>query len=175
MTQTIKEAEINVLVIYQSIYGNTRLIAESLAKGLTNSGIKTDLLNFQEINLKNLEKYDLIAIGAPTQNLGVSKEMKVFLKDLLISDCKNKYFFTFDTRNKMFFNNSKWKKLENSASKYIESYLIDMNCRIIKERVSAIVEGREGPLIAGTIENFIHIGEEISSLLKTELYTRKGV
>ncbi len=52
------------LVVYDSVHGNTREIAESIAQGLSTSA-KT--LHASEVNPQELKGLDLLVIGSPTQ------------------------------------------------------------------------------------------------------------
>jgi len=55
-----------VIVIYESKYGNTRLVAEKIAEGMREvSGIETALNELKEVNRNQLAEFDAILIGSP--------------------------------------------------------------------------------------------------------------
>jgi flavodoxin len=153
------------IVLYHSLYGNTRSVAESLAEGLRKAGIDTDCSSITEVEKSQIVTYDLIAIGSPTHILRPSKEMKAFLKELRSLDLRGKRGFSFDTRNESGMNKKSWSILENSAARGIEKALKKMGVEIIKSRESAPVIGQEGPLEHGVNHSFTQLGNEIGALL----------
>jgi menaquinone-dependent protoporphyrinogen IX oxidase len=155
------------LVLYHSLFGNTKDIASSLAKGIDETGIETDCVNIDEIDISTIPNYDFIAIGGPTHMIGVSKAMKAFLKKLKTVPMQGMRGFSFDTRNHSRMNKKRWLILENSAARRIERYMKRKKMIIIKPRQSAIVYGREGPLENNSNLDFKMIGEEIGKILVT--------
>ncbi|MGY5853050.1 MAG: flavodoxin family protein [Candidatus Thorarchaeota archaeon] len=153
------------LVLYHSLFGNTKTVAMSLTRGLQNSGVETDCLNIEEVNISTISDYDFLTIGSPTHMIRPSKEMKEFLERLKTLDLKGLRGFSFDTRNESKMNQRKWSIFENSAARTIERWMKKRGIEIIRSRESAIVEGREGPLDAGVEVTFEKIGTEIGNLL----------
>lgn len=153
------------LVLYHSLFGNTKTVAESLAKGIGESGVDTECQSIDTVDITQISLYDLIAIGSPTHKIRPSNEMKEFLDTLKSVDLSGLLGFSFDTRNESRLNKSSWSVLENSAARSIEKALKRMKVRIIRPRVSAIVQGRKGPLDTGVEETFLQIGREIGRKL----------
>ncbi|MFX0050016.1 MAG: flavodoxin family protein [Candidatus Hermodarchaeota archaeon] len=156
---------IRALILYHSLFGNTKEVALSLAKGLEESGIVTDCMGIDEVQINQIPSYDFIAIGGPTHMIGLSKAMKAFLKKLKAVNLRKMKGFSFDTRNHSRMNKKHLFMLENSAAKRIEGKMKSMKIKIIKSRQSAIVYGREGPLESGVEATFNKIGKEIGSIL----------
>jgi flavodoxin len=147
----------NAVVIYDSVFGNTKKIAKALAFGISKHDVPVDCFKVDEIDIQNLVEYDLLAIGGPTHMLSLSKHMKEFLETLKTVNLNGKKGFCFDTRN-----NSRFNRFDvNSAAKRIEKKLKRMKVVMIAPRKSAIVEGREGPLDDNMEEMFAQYGEEI--------------
>jgi flavodoxin len=153
------------LVLYHSLFGNTKTVALTLAKGIQVAGIEVDCKSVNDVDLADMRTYDLIAIGSPTHMIRPSKEMKEFLDKLKSVELKGLFGFAFDTRNESRMNRKSLLVLENSAARSIEGVMKRRKMRIIKPRVSAIVQGREGPLEAGVEETILQIGREIGNLL----------
>ncbi|MHA2298463.1 MAG: flavodoxin family protein [Candidatus Hodarchaeales archaeon] len=153
------------LVLYHSLFGNTKAVATSLAKGIEETGVEMDCLNIDEVDINEILKYDFLAIGGPTHMIGISKAMKEFLKKLKNVDLRGMKGFSFDTRNLSRMNEKRWLMIENSAARRIEGKMKKMKVKIIKPRQSAIVDGREGPLEPGVEETFKEIGKEIGKIL----------
>ena len=153
------------IVLYHSLFGNTREVAESLAQGIREEGIEVDCQSIDSVDINKIPDYDFIAIGSPTHMIRPSKEMKEFLKKLKSLDLSGLAGFSFDTRNESRMNKSSWSVLENSAARSIERALKHMKVRVTRPRVSAIVHGREGPLLSGVEDIFLQIGKEIGRTL----------
>ncbi len=156
---------VRAIILYDSLFGNTKKVALSLAKGIEETGIELACENIQEVDIKNISSYNFVAIGGPTHIIKLSKAMKGFLKRLEVINLQGMKGFSFDTRNHSRMNKKYWLMLENSAARHIENKMKKMRIEIIKPRQSAIVIGREGPLESGEEERFIEIGREIGKRL----------
>jgi len=144
------------IVIYDSKFGNTEKIARALSEGMKKEGLDVDCLRIDNVDPNKLAEYEMLAIGAPTQVLDISKPMKEFLRKLEKLDLRNKKAFAFDTRLK--------SRFAGSAAKGIENKLKKLHMTIIKPYASAIVKGTEGPLEEGAEERFTQIGSEIAKI-----------
>ena len=156
---------VRALVVYHSLFGNTKDVAFSLAKGIEGTGIETVCLSTDEVIIDQIPTYDFLAIGGPTHMIGLSKGMKAFLIKLKSINLKGMKGFSFDTRNYSRLNKKRWFIIENSAARRIEGKMKKMKIEILMPRQSAIVYGREGPLESGVIPSFVEIGKEIGNLL----------
>jgi len=156
---------IRALVLYDSRYGNTKTVAEALAKGIGSSGVPIDCVSIEEIDIQRILNFDFIAIGGPTHVIRTSKEMKDFLERIKSLDLRGRMGFAFDTRIESRMNQGKWGIFENSAARRIQKVLKQMKIRIIRERESAIVNGSEGPLEDGTEKRFEEIGIAVGAVI----------
>jgi len=156
---------VRALVLYHSLFGNTKDVALSLAKGIEESGVETECLGIDEVHIDQIPKYDFVAIGGPTHMVGLSKSMKIFLKKLKAVNLHGIKGFSFDTRNHSRLNKKRWFVLENSAARRIEGKMKKMKMTIIRPRHSALVYGREGPLEVNVKTSFIEIGTDIGKIL----------
>lgn len=145
----------NAAVIFDSEYGNTEKVARALAKGLHEEGLTVDCLNIRDVAPPILNDYDLLAFGAPTQALTVSKRMKDFLTRLAGMDFQHKYGFAFDTKLKSMF--------AGSGGGFVEKKMRSLGFEIIEPHFSAIVKGKAGPLEEGSEKNFEKMGAYIGS------------
>lgn len=158
------------IVIFDSLFGNTERVAKSLAKGLQEAGVEAKYANIESKSIDKVSRYDLIALGAPTQFETASRPMKEFLEQMKDFDLKGKYGFAFDTRLDDI--------MAGSAAEYIEKRLEVYGLEILRPRRSATVvwqeEKREGAreprtqanIIEGTEESFEVMGKELGELLK---------
>ena len=156
---------IRAVVIYHSLYGNTKVIAKRLTDGLKDGGIESICESIDDIDINSIQDFDFIAIGCPTHMLSVSKQMKKFLLKLDDLNLEGKKGFCFDTRYRGILNSRIWLFLENSASRRIERKLKSLKVQIITKRRSAIVKGSRGPLKANTEKTFRELGKKIANSL----------
>jgi flavorubredoxin len=156
----------NAIVLYDTLFDNTEKIAVSIATGLQLAGVETKAENIKAVFVDTLGRYDLLAIGAPTQYFTASKPLKEFLTRLDGVDLKGKRGFAFDTKLE--------SRLSGSAAKFIEKKLIEKGLQIIRPRASAIVIGQKAKtaqpgevmLKDGMESLFESIGNELGVLLK---------
>lgn len=66
-----EEATMKALVVYESMYGNTRHIAEAIAGGLRMS-VPTNLWLARDAAVADLDDVELVVVGGPTHAWGVS-------------------------------------------------------------------------------------------------------
>jgi hypothetical protein len=60
------------LIVYESMYGNTREIAEAIAIGLRPQ-VPTQVFRVSEVNPEDIADADLLVVGAPTHVHGLSR------------------------------------------------------------------------------------------------------
>lgn len=100
------EAQKGVCIAYGSMYGNTEKAAKALAAELAARGIPYgihDLClgdgNAADLGLsgaiRDLFKYDTVAIGSPTYNAGIFPPAAAFMEAIVSRCVKNKNFFAF--------------------------------------------------------------------------------
>jgi menaquinone-dependent protoporphyrinogen IX oxidase len=61
-----------VLVVYESMYGNTHKIAESIASGFSSTSDK-EVVTAVEARHHDSTQYDLVVVGGPTHAHGLSR------------------------------------------------------------------------------------------------------
>jgi flavorubredoxin len=75
---TIKTPKI--LVVYDSLTGNTARAAELIAKGAKDvEGVKVDIRKVDAASVKEIEEAEAVILGCPTHGFTASKKMKNFL------------------------------------------------------------------------------------------------
>ncbi|TVP96423.1 MAG: hypothetical protein EA374_01395 [Acholeplasmatales bacterium] len=86
------------LIVYQSYFGNTRLIASSLARHFKELGevVLYDIERHQ--NGFDFTMFDLILIGSPTRYTSISAPMKRFLQSPKVKRFSDLPVVAFDTR-----------------------------------------------------------------------------
>ncbi len=83
------------IIIYDSFYGNTEKIANSIAQGI---GGEVKVVKAGDAKAAEAGSYDLVFIGSPTQGGRHTAAMKAFLDSIPKGVLKNKNAAAFDTR-----------------------------------------------------------------------------
>ncbi|MFX1306616.1 MAG: flavodoxin family protein [Promethearchaeota archaeon] len=153
------------LIVYDSVYGNTKKVAMSLSRGLEAGGIYVDCYFIQDLDLVSITNYDAIGIGGPTHFHGVSKPIKSFLKKINHLNIEKKQVFVFETKADF--------RLAGSSAKKIIKYLKKMKMEIIHPPITGIVFDKEGPLKKNTSDVMEQIGLKISDKLNNNVIHEK--
>ncbi|MFX1364784.1 MAG: flavodoxin family protein [Promethearchaeota archaeon] len=149
------------LIVYDSIYGNTKKVAMSLSRGLEAGGIHVDCYFIQDLDLASIDNYSIIGIGSPTHFRGSSKRIKIFLKKLPYYKIEKMQAFVFETKADF--------KLAGSSAKRIIKYLKMRRIEIIYPPITGIVLDKEGPLKEHTSDFMEQIGLKISDKLNNNI------
>jgi flavodoxin len=144
----------NVLVLYDSTYGNTEKIAQALEQEVEKHD-QGKLLTINDVSLGEIRSADLILVGSPTQGGAPTKSMKQFLDDLPQDAFDGKLVAAFDTRfdvrvQKLFLR--LLMKLIGYASPRISARLQSKGGELASEPVGFIVQDKAGPLKPGEVE-----------------------
>lgn len=62
-----------VVVVYESMYGNTHRIAAAISHGLTEAGAPAEVLSVEAVRERGLHPEDVLVVGAPTHVHGLSR------------------------------------------------------------------------------------------------------
>ncbi len=149
------------LILYDSIYGNTKKVAMSLSRGLEAGGVYVDSNSIQDFDTIELKNYDVIGIGGPTHFHGASKAMKSFLSKIKHLKMENKQGFAFETKADF--------QLAGSAAKRIIRYLKKMKIEIIHSTITGLVIDKEGPLKENSLNKMENIGLNIAEKLNNDM------
>ena len=87
------------IVIYDTTYGNTRKIAETIAETLKASGVEVDVFYVKDIKKLSAGDYDFLVLGSPTKFGTMSFAVRGFLGKVKSEEWVNKPFAAFDTEN----------------------------------------------------------------------------
>jgi len=101
-------------ILYDSKFGNTAKIAKALATGMGKEGVNVECVMTDQIDVAKLDEYDLLAIGGPTHQFGLSQPIKEFLERLKGVNLNGKKAFAFGTRRGMRIAGSAGKKKKNN-------------------------------------------------------------
>jgi len=89
---------VKVIIIYESKYGNTKLVAESIAEGIREaSDLQITLHELKEVDLKQPLDVDVLLIGSPNHIGRQTRGIKKFIDKLGKLDLTGKQVAVFDT------------------------------------------------------------------------------
>lgn len=123
------------LIVYDSVYGNTKKVAEVVAAVL---GKSVKVLSVVDAKEKDLAGLDLLVVGSPILAWNPSEKTKAFLSGLKPGQLKGIKVSSFDTRVRLF--------IHGDAAKKIAASLQSAGGTLVGKPTGFIVEGREGPL-----------------------------
>jgi flavodoxin len=147
----------NVLVVYESMYGNTGRVAKAVSAGV-GERFPVDMKTIGEIDQLPAD-LDVLIVGGPTYAHGVEAAMKAFLDGLPAGSLEGTATASFDTR-------LNWPRfLSGAASKGIAERLERKGGRMIIEPESFIVEDKDGPLLDGEEERAEAWGRHLATLI----------
>jgi flavodoxin I len=133
------------LVVYDSFYGNTEKIAETIGGAIT--GGEVSVLRAGEVGPPELENISLLVVGAPTQGGRATPQIRDFLDRISKAEINGVDAAAFDTRVK-----TKVAKIFGYAANKIASSLKKKGANLIAEPEGFFVEGTKGPLTEGELE-----------------------
>jgi flavodoxin len=133
------------LVIYDSAFGNTELIARAIADALRDEGT-ADALLCEHGAAVDLHGVDLLVVGCPTQRHTTTPTIAALLDELADEDVRGRAVAAFDTRYHMN------PFLSGSAARKIAAQLRRQGGVLLVPPESFFVVEHDGPLEDGEIE-----------------------
>lgn len=154
----------NILVVYDSKFGNTERIATEIAERLHRHG-PVELLNVERAPRAMPRSLDLLVVGGPTQGHGASPALRRWLEGLQPVDGVRAA--AFDTR----FAKARW--LTGSAAVVVARQLRRAGFQIVRDPESYFVAHTEGPLIDGELERAADWADTlVAQLIKPATFLR---
>lgn len=130
------------LVVYDSAYGNTRSVAETIAGSL--DGVQASSVQVEDFKPDALAAGDLLVVGSPINGWRPTPKITALLSALGNGSLNGVKAAAFDTRVRMF--------IHGDAAKKITHALKAGGADIIADPMPFYVKGSEGPLRDGEIE-----------------------
>lgn len=130
-----------VLIIFDSNFGNTKKIADQIANQIGSGASSISVNDFKESDLLGIK---LLIVGSPINAWRPTKKTANFLDRLDSSKMKNVKAAAFDTRVKSF--------ISGNAAKKIAKALENSGMNVIVSPMGFYVKGNEGPLIEGEMK-----------------------
>lgn len=142
-----------VLIVYDSVYGNTEKIAQAIGGAITG---EVKVFRISEVNSSELETLDLLIVGSPTHAGRATPAMKDFLKKVSEPDIEGINVAAFDTRL-----TTRWVRIFGFAAGKIAKSLKKKGGTLILSPEGFFVKKSEGPLKEGELERAASWAKEI--------------
>ena len=150
-----------VIVVYESKYGNTKRVAETILEGMKEvEGIETVIRELKEVDLNRIPEYDAILIGSPNHFGGPTRSVKKFIDQLGKLPLEDKMFAVFDTYLAKDFEKAV-KKMEKRIKEKAPGL------KQIAPGLSIEVQGTKGPISDGELPKCKEFGNKIATQIKT--------
>jgi hypothetical protein len=78
----------DVLLVFESMYGNTARVAESIAEGMEHADVRLTLRNVDDAGDVDVSAFDMLIVGGPTHAHGMTRSAT---RRTAIDDEKNTY------------------------------------------------------------------------------------
>lgn len=143
-----------VLIVYDSVYGNTEKIAKAIAGGLSVLG-EARVSRISENTVSELQAQELILIGSPTQRGRPTTAIQELLDNIPTGALKGVKVAAFDTRISLLDRNKIIRVLVDVlgyAAVRIARKLKKNGGALVARPVGFLVKGTEGPIIEGELE-----------------------
>jgi len=145
------------LIVYDSLYGNTKIIAQTIADVIQG---EVNLKYVGDVDVSELGDYDLLIVGAPTHGGGISEATKGLLGKIQSPALEGTKVAAFDTRI-----TNKWILIFGVAAPKIAKELEKVGGELVVPAEGFFVTGGEGPLKDGEVERAQAWGESILNAL----------
>jgi menaquinone-dependent protoporphyrinogen IX oxidase len=149
------------IIVYDTSYGNTKTVAETIAQTLKESEIEVDLLNVKDVKKLNAKDYDFLVLGSPTRFGTMSFAIRFFMGKVKSEEWANKPFAAFDTENPENIEKTEWSAAEKIAEKLREKKM-----KQLLPVLKALVLGQKGPPKEGEIERTKEYADKLAIELK---------
>ena len=153
-----------VFVAYDSKYGNTKLAAESILKGIKDvEGFEATIGYVKEVDAEEVADYDVLVLGGPNHMGRPSRTIKKFVDKLTELDLKAEYVAVFGTyAGRIRTLDRAVKKMEKIVEKKLP------NVKLILPSLSVRVNGVTGPVVDGELPKCVDFGQKIASQSQME-------
>lgn len=149
-----------VIVIYESKYGNTKLVAETIAEGIRGvEGVEASVKDIKNTDLSQIGEFDAILIGSPNHIGRAAKGIREFIDNLGELNLEGKWAAAFDTYLGNDFEKAV-KKMEKQISEKVP------NLKLAAPGLSIRVNRMKGPIAEGEISKCKEFGNKVATLIR---------
>jgi len=151
-----------VIIVYESLFGNTKMVAESIVEGMGEvPGIETTLSKPKGVDFDQITKYDAILVGSPNHIGGATRGIRKFIDKLGEIYLEGKVAAVFDT-----YGGRDFEKAMKKMEKQIEEKVPGLE--LVTPGLSIKVKGIRGPIVEEELPKCREFGIKIATLLKEQ-------
>jgi flavodoxin len=144
------------IIIYESRWGNTKLIAEKIAEGIKQiAAAEVVITDVKTLDTDKLVNFEAIVIGSPNHMGAATRNISSLLDKLTALQLNGKIIAVFDTCLKSDYEKVV-KKLERVISQKVPGI------KLITPGLSIVVNGMKGPAIQSELAKSIEFGKIIA-------------
>ena len=147
-----------VVIIYDTVYGNTARAAEAIGEGMKEAGLQVELKHVKDVKPEDVTAFDVIVMGSPTHAGDMSEDMRSFVTGLKGLTLEGKKGAAFDTR---------YVGEEVGAAVSMEMSMMELGIDVIVPGSPFWVEGAEGPIVEGELPKCKEFGRAIARKLES--------
>jgi flavorubredoxin len=152
-----------VLVVYESKWGNTKMVAETIAEGITKApGVETTINSLKDVKTQRLTEFDAILIGSPNHMGKATGGIRRFINQLSKLQLEGKYIAFFDTYLGGDYEKAV-KKMERQATDKLSGL------ELVVPSLSIRVKGMQGPIADGELPKCKEFGANLITKLSTRV------
>ena len=150
-----------VIVVYESKYGNTKRVAETIVEGINEiKRIEAVLKEPKHVEPTEVLDYDVILIGSPNHIGGPTRGIKKFIEKLGKIGLEGKLGAVFDKYMGGDFNKAV-RKMEKRINEKVPGL------KLITSGLSIKVEGFKGPIVEEELPKCKEFGKKLATQIKT--------
>lgn len=149
-----------IIIVYESKYGNTKVVAETIAQGMTEiEGTEVVVTELKKVDISKIRDYDAILVGSPNHIGGPTWGIKKFIGKLGKLSLEGKQFAAFDTYLGKSFEQAV-KKMEKRINDKVSG------SKLLAPGLSIRVKGMKGPIAEGELPKCRNFGNKIAAQIK---------
>ncbi len=153
----------NVLVVYDSVFGNTKKVALAIGEALNGQALWVG-----DVKPEHLTDLDTLVVGSPTRAFSATPAIKSWLKGLASGSLQGVQVAAFDTRMDVKEVNSRvltfFAKIFGYAAEPMAARLVKKGGTQAAAAAGFFVEGAEGPLMEGELNRAVEWARQIASM-----------
>jgi flavorubredoxin len=144
------------IIVYESKWGNTRLVAESIAEGMKeDSGTQAVLKEVDSVNLNEISDFDAVLVGSPNHIGRATASIRKFIDKLGKLSMEGKQAAVFDT-----YVGGDFEKAVRKMEKQIREKVPGL--KVIAPGLSIEVKGMKGPIAEDELPKCREFGVRIA-------------
>jgi len=157
------------VVAYDSVYGNTKQVAEAIAEQIRSDGHEVELIALRDEG-GVAPAGDFMFVGSPTRMGRMTKKAKEFVEGLDKEHWKSRPIVTFDTVGPLSEDEEKRKKwlsrIDKSAATRMQELARQQGLSVHQEVLHVAVTGFKGPLASDALDMAKEFTHRFISTLK---------